>query len=87
MALKRLSKATILFVDGAYRCIGCGEEAELTEDMKKWLEDRRGEKEKVEVCGACKQNTMHIHYYKNRNTTEWEVGHGECTNCGMRFIV
>ena len=80
-------QAPIYFVDGAYRCIGCGQEVELTEDMKNWIDERSGKKTETEVCGACKQNTMHIHYHINRNTKEWEVGYGECTNCGMRFIV
>ena len=79
--------APILYHEGKYICIGCGKEASITEDMKKWIDDRQGEKIETEVCGACKQETMKIHYHKNHNTTEWEVGYGECKNCGMKFIV
>lgn len=79
--------APILFYEDEYICIGCGEEAELTADMKKWIDDRSGEKTETEVCGSCEQETLKIHYHKNRNTKEWEVGSGKCTNCGMRFIV
>ena len=80
--------APILFYDGDYICIGCGGIVEnLSKDMKKWIDDRSGEKTETRVCGACKQETMKIHYHKNHNTKEWEEGYGECTNCGMRFIV
>lgn len=81
-------QAPIVMSDGKYVCIGCGEEVtDLAEDMKKWINDRSGSKTETEVCGACKQETMKIHYHKNSRTAEWEVGYGECTNCGMRFIV
>lgn len=79
--------APIYFEEGAYRCICCGEEMELTDDMKKWIDERSGEKEECIPCMNCGKPTMKVHYYKNRNTLEWETGCGECDSCGMRFIV
>lgn len=80
-------QAPIIKHDGKYMCIGCGEEiTELPADMQKWIDERNGEKEETETCMSCGKPTMKIHYRKNRNTLEWEVGYGEC-ECGMRFIV
>ena len=78
--------APILFEDGKYWCICCGEEAELQQDMKKWIDESSGEKTKVEKCFSCGKNTMVVHYHRNPNTKEWETGFYEC-ECGIRFIV
>lgn len=70
-----------------YVCIGCGEEAEVDEEMKEWIEARRGEKVETEKCFKCGQNTFQAHYHKNERTLEWQLGYGECTSCGMSMIV
>lgn len=51
------------------------------------MKDENMKKTKTEVCFSCKHKTMVVHYRKKHNTNEWKVGHGECTNCGTRFIV
>lgn len=79
--------APIMFYEGKYICIGCGEEAELDPEMKNWIDERSGEKVEVSECMQCGQKTMSMYYHKNPANKKWEVGHGECTNCGCRFIV
>lgn len=72
---------------GKYVCLGCGEEAEVDDDMKKWIEERSETMTETDTCFSCGQKTMVTYKYKNFVTLEWETGHGECTNCGVRFIV
>ena len=79
--------APIFFVDGAYRCIGCGEEMELDAEMKKWIDDRSRKKVDTEECFHCHEKTFKAHYYINDVTLEWQLGHGECEKCGMKIIV
>lgn len=70
-----------------YRCISCGSEMEVDREMKNWIDLREGTKEEITTCMKCGEETMHIYYYKNHNTTKWETGSGCCEKCGMRFIV
>lgn len=83
-------QAPILWDDEEHKyiCIGCGEEAEIDDDMKAWLAERDGQKEEVGDCFMCGgKNTMVTYKYKNNVSLEWEAGYGECKNCGAKFIV
>ena len=77
----------IFRIDGAYRCIGCGEEVELDAEMKKWIDDRSGEKVETETCFKCNKKTFNAYYHINDVTLEWQLGHGYCDSCGMKMIV
>lgn len=79
--------APIMLYEGKYVCIGCGEEAELSADMKKWIDDRSGEKVEIEECITCGKKTMRSFYHKNDITLEWQLGHAECQECGCKLIV
>ena len=80
-------EAPILKNGDKYVCIGCGEEVEVMQDMKEWIDERAGEKIETEKCFNCGNNTFESHYHKNERTLEWELGFGECKSCGMRMIV
>lgn len=73
--------------EGTYYCLGCGKTAEVTDDMAKWIAKRKGSKVDTETCIKCGKKTCKIVSYKNSYNLKWQVGHGECTNCGMKFIV
>lgn len=79
--------APIVLNEGLYLCIGCGKEAEIDDKMKQWIDERHGTRTETQTCVNCKNNTMKIYYYKNHANKKWQVGSGECTSCGMRFIV
>lgn len=79
-----------IFLDkesNTYICIGCGEEAEVDDAMKEWIAERSGEKVEIKECFKCHKETFESHYHKNANTLEWELGWGECKECGMRILV
>lgn len=79
--------APVIFSEGYYRCISCGQEVEVDDKMKRWFDERAGSKEEVRACLNCGEKTMTYVYYKNKCTLEWQVAHGKCSNCGSRFIV
>lgn len=79
--------APIHRVRGKYICIACGQEAKVDESMKKWIDEREGEKIDVEGCIKCGKPKMTYHYHKNRFTLEWQLGWAECSECGCRLIV
>lgn len=79
--------APIALIGDEYVCIGCGEPAEITDEMEKWFQERTGTKIETEECLFCHKKKMKVVYHKNKNTKKWEAGHGECSSCGVKFIV
>lgn len=77
------------YEDNKYHCVSCGEEFELSDDMIKWFEERKGSKIEMEDCTfGCKgKKCVEVHYHKNPVTLKWQCSGGHCTKCGMRFMV
>lgn len=73
--------------DGKYRCLGCGEEAEVDSKMKKWLDKRSEVKVETSQCMMCGKKEFVGTYYRNEVTLKWELGHGVCNACGCKIIV
>lgn len=65
---------------------GCGEKVLIPDEdwVRKYIEDNTGHRVETVKCFSC-GGKMIQHLYKRRGT--WRVGHGECQDCGMRFIV
>lgn len=55
--------------------------------MEHRVAERSGEKVEIKECFKCHKETFESHYHKNANTLEWELGWGECKECGMRILV
>lgn len=74
--------------DGKYYCFSCGEEFELDDDMKKWIEDRRGSKIEIEDCYGCGGKNCHtVRFCKDPISLRWRAVSGECSECGVRWMV
>lgn len=84
--------------DGKYVCMSCGEEYAVDESMRKWIEERSGEKIEMRDCkkyelgdgktvGCGGKGCVETHYVRNNVTMKWRMAWGECTKCGMRFMV
>ncbi len=70
------------------KCYSCGKEYWFNDKMRKWFDDRAGEKVETEDCWRCGGvGTVEMHCRKNHVTCEWQAAWGHCTKCGMRFIV
>ena len=88
----------IRFKDGKYKCVSCRQPVEVIDaEMLKWLAKREEEKIEYEDCpqwrhdgyvyGCGGKGTVETHYVRNNVTLEWQTAWGECSKCGMRFIV
>ena len=75
------------YEDGLYHCFSCGEVVDIEPDMIKWFADREQTKTETMLCMKCGKKSMKIHYMKNPITLEWQTLGGQCSECGMRFIV
>lgn len=77
------------YEDGLYHCFSCGEVVEVTDpDMIEWLKVREETKTEYSDCGRCGgKNCVETHYMRNPITLKWQVMGGQCTKCGMRFMV
>lgn len=86
--------------DPDHRCFNCGRKITVTDpEMLKWLDERSESKVVMEddpvfttkdgkVLGGCGgKKCVETHYRINPATKKWEVAWGQCTKCGMRFIV
>lgn len=89
--------------DNEYHCFSCGRIIEVNDpDMKKWIEDRKEKKVEMEDCfpnevkmkdgetikmGCGGKKCVKVTYHRNPVTLKWEQMGGQCTKCGMRFIV
>lgn len=74
--------------DGKCRCVNCHEVLEITDEMKKWFEDRSGVKTEMQDCFACGgKGCVEVTMRKNYVTLEWCTAYGKCRECGARFIV
>lgn len=82
-----------------FRCAACGELVEIDEKMEKWYAERTEMKiekrdcprmtlkDGTHVSGCGGKNCVVTYYRRNPVTLKWETAGGECSNCGMRFIV
>lgn len=68
-------------------CISCHDEFELDERMIKWLKKRSECKETTETCFRCGKKTLKVTSRRNPVNLKWESCGGECSECGIRFIV
>ena len=78
-----------VFEDGTYRCYACGEVVSIEDpEMIKWFEDRAGTKTEIMDCFTCGgKECVEARMRKNPVTLDWETTGGQCSNCGMQFIV
>lgn len=75
------------YEDGLYHCFSCGEVVDIEPDMIKWFADREQTKTETMHCMKCGKKSMKTHYMKNPITLEWQTMGGQCSECGMWFIV
>lgn len=75
--------------DGKYHCFSCGKVVNVKDpEMIRWLDEMGQTKTERRDCLRCGgKDSLEIVYYKNPVSREWQMGHGECSKCGMRFIV
>lgn len=90
-----------IYKDGEeYRCVSCQELFEVDDEMREWIDARNETKVETGDCPVAKSKrgdvwtsgcggvgTMKIVYVRNPVTMKWEVHHGECQQCGLRFMV
>jgi DNA-directed RNA polymerase subunit RPC12/RpoP len=55
--------------------------------MIEWFAEREQTKTETMLCMKCGKKSMKTHYMKNPITLEWQNMGGQCSECGMRFIV
>lgn len=90
----------IRYEDGMYRCLSCGEIIEVAgDDMKEWIRVREETKIEYRDCprienkgkflkmGCGGKNCVKTLFRRNQVTLEWEIAMGECTQCGLKYIV
>lgn len=87
----------IKFESGEYKCVSCRKPVQVDANMLKWLTKREGEKVEHNDCtqyevngtiyGCGGKGTVETHYIRNDVTLEWQTAWGQCSKCGMRFIV
>lgn len=76
------------YKDGLYHCYSCGEVVDVTNpDMINWLRVREETKTEYSDCVCGGKNCMETHYTRNPITLKWQVMGGQCSKCGMRFMV
>lgn len=74
--------------DDKYYCLSCGEEFELDDNMRKWIEDRRETKTETKDCIWCGgKNCDTIRFRRNPISLEWQATCGECSKCGVRWMI
>ena len=75
--------------DGKYHCYSCGKTYEVTDPkMMDWLSVRSETKKEIGNCFHCNgKNCVHSMLVRNPVTLEWQNAWGECSECGMRYIV
>lgn len=74
--------------DNRYYCFACGKEVEVADvKMIAWFKERDGQKVEMTDCICGGEGTVKSILFKNLATLEWQVGCGECSKCGMKFIV
>jgi hypothetical protein len=90
--------APILKDGDEYKCISCGQPAEVEPFMIVWIENRNETKVTMEDChqfnlpdggkiGCGGKACVETHYVRNPVTLEWQTAWGQCSKCGKRFIV
>ena len=85
---------------GEYRCYSCGEIVSVTDKkMTDWFKAREETKIEYEDCrivesidkkykhGCGGVKTLKVSYRRNPATLEWQAVTGECSACGLRWIV
>lgn len=84
---------------GEYRCYSCGEIVTVKDKkMKDWFKVREETKTELDDChvlthldgwshGCGGVKTLKVTYCRNPATLEWQAVTGECSACGLRWIV
>ena len=89
--------------DGEFRCFNCGKVVFVKDKtMLSWYNKRSETKTEYEDCfpeevemkngevvkmGCGGKGTVRVIYRRNPVTMEWQTAYGECTKCGLKFMV
>ena len=67
-------------------CVFCGTKfLQEDADLVKYKEINTGKKQEIMKCQNCGHNTLRVSFFKQYG--RWQVAHGECSSCGLRYIV
>lgn len=73
---------------GEFRCISCGGEADVDDEMKEFIDQRSGAKIETRDCPRCGGKLCFEElYHKNPVTLDWQLSCGKCRKCEIKIIV
>ena len=77
----------IIYEHGHYICFNCHQEAEVDRKQKKWIDDMRRTRTKIQKCFCCGAYKFVMRQRRNPVTHKWENRSGKCGNCGTQIII
>lgn len=84
---KEYGAVPVVYDSGRYVCLNCKREVELDKKQKKWVDDMRRTRTKIQKCLSCGSYKFIMKQRRDPVTRKWTNSSGKCSNCGMKMIV